>query len=63
MYQVALVFFACILAGFGLIKIPAVWIFAGSFLVFLKVVGVIVIIIFSLALLYLGFKALFSQGL
>jgi hypothetical protein len=61
MYYTALLFFACILVGFVLLKVKTIWILA-SLAPFLEIVGVLVIIIFSFALLYIGFKTLFSKS-
>lgn len=61
MIQIALLFFSCILAGFALTSVPSAWIIGGSFLFFFKVVGVIAILLFSLALIFLGLKTLFKK--
>jgi flagellar motor component MotA len=59
MNQLAVLFFACILAGFALIKVAAVT-FLSSLSSFIIIVGALAILIFALALLYLGIKALFK---
>ncbi|MCM3588438.1 hypothetical protein M3182_22440 [Mesobacillus maritimus] len=61
MYQIAILFLACILVGFALLKVKAVGILVGL-AAFLEIVGVLVILIFSVALLYLGFRTLFSRS-
>ncbi|CAH2713604.1 MULTISPECIES: hypothetical protein [Neobacillus] len=60
MNHVAALFLACILAGFALIKMPVVSFLAGLSSIF-HVVGVLAILVFSFALLYLGVKALFTK--
>ncbi|SEM60700.1 hypothetical protein SAMN05192533_10448 [Mesobacillus persicus] len=60
MYYTALLFFACILAGFALLKVPVYGVIAGL-AGFLEIVGVLVILVFAFALLYIGFKTLFSR--
>ncbi len=57
----AILFFACILVGFGLYNVPTTGILAGLG-TFLDTVGLLVILIFSIALLYIGFKTLFSRS-
>jgi hypothetical protein len=61
MYYTAILFFLCILVGFALLKVKTLWILA-SLAPFLKIVAVLVIVIFSFALLYIGFKTLFSKN-
>jgi hypothetical protein len=61
MYYTAILFFLCILVGFALLKVNTLWILA-SLAPFLKIVAVLVIVIFSFALLYIGFKTLFSKN-
>lgn len=61
MYQLAILYLACILAGFGLTNIPEVGFISAGITEFFSVVGAIAIIVFALALLYLGVKALFNQ--
>ncbi len=60
MNQVAVLFLACILAGFALVNMPAIS-FLASLSSFFTVVGALAILVFSIALLYLGVKALFTQ--
>ncbi|MCM3567935.1 hypothetical protein [Neobacillus mesonae] len=60
MNHVAVLFLACILAGFALVKMPAIS-FLASLSSFFHVVGALAILVFALALLYLGVKALFKQ--
>lgn len=62
MYYIILLFLANIMAGFALLKVAGVsglGMLAGL-MPFLKIVAVILIIVFSLGLFYLGLKALFS---
>jgi len=61
MYYTAILFFLCILVGFALLKVKTLWILA-SLAPFLEIVAVVVIVIFSFALLYIGFKTLFSRN-
>jgi len=62
MINKVILFFASLLAGFALIKIATASVFATLGLTtFISVVGTIVVLIFSIALLYLGFKALFNK--
>ncbi|WP_042356578.1 hypothetical protein [Bacillus rubiinfantis] len=60
MNQTAVLFLACILAGFALLKMPAVS-FLASLSSLFHVVGALAILVFSVAILYLGVKALFSK--
>jgi hypothetical protein len=58
MNQTAVLFLACILAGYALIKL-ALWApFLASLATILVIVGGIAILVFGLAILYLGVKAL-----
>lgn len=61
MYQRALLFLACMLAGFGLANIPTSTVINADIVSFFEVVGGISVIVFAVALLYLGFKALFGK--
>ncbi|HZG73398.1 MAG TPA: hypothetical protein VEY51_17820 [Chondromyces sp.] len=59
MYRLILLYLACILAGFVLNNLPtAAGILTAPLLSFFSVVGVIVIIVFVFALVFLGIKAL-----
>jgi hypothetical protein len=60
MHQLANLFLACILAGFALIYMPFIY-FLSSLSSFFHVVGALAILVFSIALLYLGLKALFTK--
>ncbi|MFE8699272.1 hypothetical protein ACFYKX_01410 [Cytobacillus sp. FJAT-54145] len=62
MYHKALIFLACILAGFALIYIPTNAVITGAVALLFDVIGVIAIIVFSFALLYYGGKVLFKKG-
>lgn len=61
MYQLAWLYLACVLAGFGLTNIPEVGFISTGVTDFFAVVGALSMIVFSLALLYLGVKALFNM--
>ncbi|MBY0096916.1 hypothetical protein [Mesobacillus maritimus] len=61
MYYTAILFFLCILVGFALLKVKALWILP-SLAPFFEIVAVLVIVIFAFALLYIGFKTLFSKN-
>lgn len=61
MYQLALLYLSCILAGFGLTNIPEVGFINADVANFFAIVGAIAVIVFSLALLYLGVKELFNN--
>lgn len=63
MYQLAYLYLACILAGFGLTNIPEVGFITPAITDFLAVVGALAMVVFALALLYLGVKALFNMKL
>lgn len=61
MHQLALLYLTCILAGFGLANLPTSAIISAEIADFFSIVGGIAVIVFALALLYLGFKALFKR--
>lgn len=61
MYYTAILFFACILVGFVLLRVMTIGILL-SLAPFLEIVAVLVILIFSFALLYIGFRTLFSKS-
>lgn len=61
MYQRALLYVACVLAGFGLAHVPTSTVTNDSVVSFFEVIGGITIIVFSLALLYMGIKDLFRK--
>lgn len=60
MYQRALLFLACMLAGFGLANIPDSAAFNKGIHNFFEVVGGVSIILFALATIFLGVKALIN---
>lgn len=60
MKHVALLFLASILAGFALVNLPAISFLSGLF-PFFHIVGALAVLVFSLALLYQGLKALFAK--
>ncbi|TFJ92710.1 hypothetical protein E4U82_11130 [Lentibacillus salicampi] len=61
MHHSTLLYFACVLAGFALANVPASSIITGELTSFLNVIGGIVVIIFSAAILYLGFRSLLNK--
>lgn len=61
MYQRALLYVACMLAGFGLANIPESTVINAGIVSFFEVVGGITVIVFGLALLYLGVKSLIGK--
>ena len=61
MHSSALLYLACILAGFALMKVPTTAVITAGIASFFHILGVIAIIVFSLALLYLGVKALIGK--
>lgn len=63
MYQRALLYVACMLAGFGLANIPTSAIINTGITSFFEAVGGITVIVFALALLYLGVKNLINNQL
>ncbi|WP_423801428.1 hypothetical protein [Neobacillus sp. SAB-20_R2A] len=60
MNQTAILFLACILAGFALVKMPVIP-FLASLASLFHVIGALAILIFALAILYLGAKAFFKK--
>ncbi|SHG57459.1 hypothetical protein [Ornithinibacillus halophilus] len=54
-------YLACILAGFAMIYVPTSVVISAPIATFFGIVGGIVIIVFSLALLHLGLRALFKD--
>lgn len=61
MHSLAFLYLACILAGFSLVNVPTSSIISAGIASFFHTVGAIAIIIFSLALLYTGVKALIGK--
>ncbi|XJZ28951.1 hypothetical protein ACF5W4_09260 [Bacillota bacterium Lsc_1132] len=61
MNSLVFLFLAAIFAGFSLIKLPPVS-FVPELQPFFLIVGVLAIVIFSFALLYMALKALFNKG-
>ena len=59
MLYTVLVFFASMLAGFALKAVSSAYILDGL-ASFFEIAGILVIIVFAFALIYLGFKALFN---
>jgi hypothetical protein len=60
MHHLAALFLACILAGFALVHLPEISFLAGLSS-FFYIVGALAILVFSLVILYLGVKALFTK--
>ncbi|QED47669.1 hypothetical protein [Cytobacillus dafuensis] len=61
MQALALLYLACILAGFALANIPTSVVITAGIANVLTIVGGIVIIVFVLALLYLGVKSFIKK--
>ncbi|GGB42753.1 hypothetical protein F3157_22250 [Virgibacillus dakarensis] len=61
MYQLALLYLACVLAGYGLANIPTSALITPEIANFFAAVGGIAMVVFALAVLYLGVKALFQK--
>lgn len=60
MYQRTLLYIACMLAGFGLANIPTSNVINEGITNFFDVVGGVMIIVFGLAILYMGIRSLFE---
>ncbi|KMY51006.1 hypothetical protein [Peribacillus loiseleuriae] len=61
MDRMILVFLASLLAGFSLIKVSLAGTFLSSLEPFTTIIGVLAVIVFSLALIYQGVKTLFNK--
>ncbi|KAB2337688.1 hypothetical protein F7731_08835 [Cytobacillus depressus] len=61
MNPLVILYLACVLAGIALIKVPVSAVITAGIASFFSIVGGIAIIVFSLALLYLGIKALIGK--
>ncbi|NRG45358.1 hypothetical protein [Bacillus sp. CRN 9] len=61
MYHLALLYLAAVLAGFALANLPTSVLITPGIAEFFTIVGGISIVIFSLALLFLGVKALLKS--
>ncbi|WP_100012330.1 hypothetical protein [Lentibacillus sediminis] len=61
MHHTALLYLTAVLAGFALVHLPGVSFIDGGIEEFFDVVGVVVIVIFSVALIHLGFKTLLQN--
>ena len=61
MHPLAFLYLACILSGFALVKVPTSAVITAGIASFFHILGGIAIIVFSLALLYLGVKALIKK--
>ncbi|MED4401753.1 hypothetical protein [Metabacillus fastidiosus] len=54
-------FLAAILSGFALIQVPIAGTFLASLAPFTTVVGLLTVLIFSLVIIYKGFRHLFNK--
>lgn len=61
MNSLPLLYLACILAGFALIKVPTSAIVTAGISSFLGILGGLTVIVFALALLYLGIRSLVGK--
>ncbi|GAB3797523.1 hypothetical protein [Virgibacillus kimchii] len=61
MQQLALLYLTCILAAFGLANLPISTVISPEIANFFSILGGLAIIIFALATLYLGMRALFKR--
>lgn len=61
MYQQALLYVACLIAGFGLANLPTSNVINEGIADFFEVVGGLMITVFSLAILYLGIRSLLNR--
>ncbi|WP_047981499.1 hypothetical protein [Ornithinibacillus contaminans] len=63
MERLVTLYLASILAGFALTLVPTSAIITAQVADFLNIIGGIVIVVFAVALLHLGLKALFTRHL
>ncbi len=61
MHQTVLLYLVCILAGFALANIPTSSVITAGIATFFQIIGGIAVIVFSLAILYLGVKTLLDK--
>ncbi|MBP1948619.1 hypothetical protein SAMN05216232_3152 [Virgibacillus subterraneus] len=61
MHQTVLLYLACILAGFALANVPTSSVITAGIATFFQIIGGIAVIVFSLAILYLGVKTLLDK--
>lgn len=61
MKELALIYLATILAGFALANLPEVSFLTGALVSFFGIVGALVILVFSLAMLWLGIRSLMGK--
>lgn len=61
MYYLALLYLACVLAGFALASIPTSSVITAGIASFFQIVGGVAIIVFAVAILYLGVKSLLGK--
>lgn len=61
MHKQTLLFIACILSGFMLAHLPVSSVISAGIANFFKIVGGLTIIVFSVAIVYLGVKSLIGK--
>ncbi|WP_264739081.1 hypothetical protein [Cytobacillus firmus] len=61
MYQLALLYLACMLAGYGMTMIPVSAVITSGIASFFSIVGGLAMIVFGLAILYLGVKSMLGR--
>ncbi|WP_099156652.1 hypothetical protein [Virgibacillus ndiopensis] len=61
MSQLALIYLACIVAGFALANVPTSAVITPGIATFLGLIGGLAMVVFAAALLLLGIKILFKQ--
>jgi len=62
MYQLALIYLACILAGFSLANLPTAGFISADIANLFEIIGGLVIIVFAIALIILGIKVLLGKA-
>ncbi|TCP31565.1 hypothetical protein EV207_10254 [Scopulibacillus darangshiensis] len=61
MERLPLLYFACVLAGFALLKVPVGGTFLAGLDQVLDIMGILAVTIFSIVILYLGVVALLKK--
>lgn len=61
MHQTVLLYLACVLAGFALANVPTSSVITAGIATFFQIIGGIAVIVFSVAILYLGIKTLLDK--
>ncbi|WP_164670789.1 hypothetical protein [Virgibacillus doumboii] len=61
MHHSVALYLACILAGFALANIPTSSVITAGIATFFQIIGGLAVIVFSLAILYLGVKSLLDK--